>query len=201
MSVAVTVAVSFPTATRQMVTRKSLTWLASSPVCERVVRAAGSYHDLMPANRNPRRWEVRRDGSSWRDSASQQCQDDLDGLLNLALRFARQMLDKRGEFYQFGAAMSTGGEARLLGGDPSRDASTAVLPVLLDGLRHDRADFRAVAICSYVRLPDSDAVRVELEHQEGQAVHFVVPYNKKRTSRGVEYGEPRRGTPFRQVWT
>ena len=111
------------------------------------------------------------------------------------------MLEKRGEFYPFGAAMSTGGEARLLGGDPRRDTSAAALPMLLDGLRHDRADFRAVAICSHVRLPDSDAVRVNLEHKEGQAVHFVVPYSNKRLSRGVEYGEPRRGTPFRRVWT
>ena len=110
------------------------------------------------------------------------------------------MLQERADLYPFGAAMSTGGEARLLGGDLSRDASTARLPVLLDVLRHDRGDFRAVAICSHVRLPDSDAVRVNLEHQEGQAVHFVVPYNKQ-LSRGVEYGEPRRGTPFRQVWT
>lgn len=154
----------------------------------------------MPANRNSRRWEVRRDGSSWRDSASKQCQDDLDGLLNLTLRFAQQMLEKRAEFLSFGAAMSTGGESRLLSGDPCRDAGTTALSMLLDGLRHDRAGFRAVAICSRVRLPDSDAVRVNLEHKEGQAVHFVVPYNK-RLSRGVEYGEPRRGTPFRQVWT
>jgi hypothetical protein len=117
------------------------------------------------------------------------------------LRSAQQILEKRGEFYPFGAAMSTGGEARLLGRDPSRDASTAVLGILLDRLRHDRADFRAVAICSCVRLPDSNAVRVQLEHQEGQKVHFVVPYNNKQFSRGVEYGEPRRGTPVRQVWT
>jgi hypothetical protein len=121
--------------------------------------------------------------------------------LNLTLRFAQQMLETRGEFYPFGAAMSIGGEARLIGGNPSSDASAAVLPILLDGLRHDRADFRAVAICSYVRLPDSDAVRVQLEHQEGQATHFVAPYNKKQFSRGVEYGELRRGTPVRQVWT
>jgi hypothetical protein len=154
----------------------------------------------MPANRNSQRWEVRRDGSSWRDSASQRCQDDLDGLLKLTLRFAQQMLEKGEEFYPFGAAMSTDGEARLPGGDPGRDANTAALPILLDGLRHYRADFRAVAICSHVRLPGSNAVRVNLEHQEGHAVHFVVPYNKQ-LGRGVEYGDPRRGTPFRQVWT
>jgi hypothetical protein len=93
--------------------------------------------------------------------------------------------------------MSTDGETRLLGGGLGGDASSERLPVLLAGLRRDRADFRAVAICSHVRLPDSDAVRVQLEHQEGQTVHFVVPYSNKR----LEYGEPRRGTPFRQVWT
>ena len=151
----------------------------------------------MPVNRNPRRWEVRRDGFSWRDSASRQCQDDLDGLLDLALSSARQLLQKRGEFYPFGAAMSTDGKARLIGGGLGSDASTARLPELLDGLRCDRAHFRAVAICSHVRLPDSDAVRVQLEHREGQTVHFVVPYSSKR----LEYGEPRRGTPFGQVWT
>ena len=92
--------------------------------------------------------------------------------------------------------MSTDGEARLYDGGLGGNASTTRLPVLLDGLRRDRADFRAVAICSYVRLPDSDAVRVQLEHHEGHAVHFVVPYNER-----FEYGEPRRGTPLGQIWT
>jgi hypothetical protein len=110
------------------------------------------------------------------------------------------MLQKRAQLYPFGAAVSTGGEARLLGGDPGHAAGAARLPGLLDGLRQDRAGFRAVAVCSHVRLPGSDAVRVELEHREGQTVHFVVPYDKG-SSRSVKYGEPRRGTPFRQVWT
>jgi hypothetical protein len=111
------------------------------------------------------------------------------------------MLEQREKFHPFGAAMSTGGEERVLDGDLSADTGTTVFGALLDGLRHDRADFRSVAICSHVRLPDSDAVRIQLEHQEGQAVHLVVPYSKNWPTRGVEYGEPRRGTPFRQVWT
>ena len=151
----------------------------------------------MPANRNPQRWEVRRDGSSWRDSASRQSQDDLDGLLDMVLSFARQVMQQRAELHPFGAVVSTGGEMRVLGRDLGTDAVTAHFPVLLDKLRRDRAGFRAVAVCWHVRLADSDAVRVQIEHHEGQAVHFVVPYSGKR----LEYGEPRRGTPFRLVWT
>ena len=115
----------------------------------------------------------------------------------MVLSFARQMVQQREELHSFGAVVSTGGEVRVLGRDPGTDAATADLPALLDKLRHDRAGFRAVAVCSYVRLADSDAVRVRMEHYEGQTVHFVVPYRRKR----LEYGEPRRGTPFRQVWT
>ncbi len=140
---------------------------------------------------------------TWRDSASQQCQDDLDGLLNLTLPFAQQMLERRGEFYPFGAAMSTSGEAQLLAAASGRDdrpAGTAVLASVLDGIRQARAEYRAVAICSDVRLADSDAVRVELEHQEGQAMAVLLPYKKKRLGRGVEYGELRGGTADKQVW-
>jgi len=140
---------------------------------------------------------------SWRDSASQQCQDDLDGLLNMTLPFAQQMLQKWAEFYPLGVAVGTGGEAQLFGGDTGPDdrpISATVHASLLDGIRRARADYRAVAICSDVRLPDSDAVRVELEHQDGQ-VMAVLPYTKKRFSRGVEYGELRGGTATRQVWT
>jgi hypothetical protein len=141
---------------------------------------------------------------SWRDSASQQCQDDLDGLLNMTLPFAQQMLEKQGEFYPFGAVMGTGGEARLLGADPGQGehpASVAVLATMLGGIRDHRAGYRAAATCSDVRLPDSDAVRVELEHQEGQAIAVLLPYKKKRFGRGVEYGELRGARAERQVWS
>jgi len=140
--------------------------------------------------------------TSWRNSASQQAQDDLDGLLNITLPFAQQMLAKRSEFYPFGASVTASGETRLLAGDLGQEhpASADVLALLVERLRQGRADLRAVAICSDVRLPDSDAVRVELEHRDGQALAVLVPYRKKRFGRGVEYDDLRGGTADKQVW-
>jgi hypothetical protein len=141
--------------------------------------------------------------TSWRDSASQQSQDDLDGLLKVTLPFAQQMLAKSGEFYPFGAAVTASGETQLIAGDPTqgeRPASTEVLSSMLDGFRQDRAGFRAVALCSDVRLTDSDSVRVELEHRDGHAMAVLMPYKKKRFGRAVEYGELRAATADKQVW-
>jgi hypothetical protein len=140
---------------------------------------------------------------SWRDSASQQCQDDLDGLLNMTLPLAQQMLEKHGEFFPFGAVMTTGGEAQLLGADRGlgeRLASAAVLATMRGGIHDYRARYRAVATCFDVRLPESDAVRIELEHQEGPVMAVFLPYKKKRFGGGVEYGELGLGAADRQVW-
>jgi hypothetical protein len=71
---------------------------------------------------------------------------------------------------------------------------------LVDGLRQDRAVFRAAAICSDVQLPESDAVRVELEHQDGHAMAVLMPYKKKRFGRADEYDDLRGGTADNQIW-
>jgi hypothetical protein len=141
--------------------------------------------------------------TSWRDSASQQAQGDLDGLLNITLPFAQQMLAKRGELYPFGATVDASGETRLLAGELGQEhpASADMLAVLVEGLRQRRADLRAIAICSDVRLPDTDAVRVELEHRDGQTMAVLMPYKTKRFRRGVEYDDLRGATVDRQVWS
>jgi hypothetical protein len=140
--------------------------------------------------------------TSWRDSASQQAQDDLDGLLNMTLPFAQQMLAKRGEFYPFGATVTTSGKMQLLAGELGQEhpASADVVSLLVERLRQDRGSLRAVAICSDVRLRDSDAVRVELEHQDGQVIAVLMPYRKRRFGGGVEYDDLRGGTADKQVW-
>jgi len=141
--------------------------------------------------------------SSWRDSASQQAQDDLDGLLDTVMPLARKMLDKSGEFFPFGASVSARGESRLWSGDPGKGehpASAEVISMLVDGLRQRRDDLRAAAICFDVQLPDTDAVRVEFEHRDGQAIAVVLPYKKKRFGRGVDYRDLRGSTANKQVW-
>src|SRR5207245_5633264 len=74
--------------------------------------------------------------ASWRDSASQQAQDDLDGLLNAVLPFAEQTISKYGGMYPFGAAVTANGELKMLAADPGpgdRPASQDVLTGLYTG--------------------------------------------------------------------
>jgi hypothetical protein len=142
--------------------------------------------------------------ASWRDSTSQQAQDDLDALVSVTLPFAQEMLDKRGEYLPFGAAITLDGETRMLAGDPGageRPESTEVLGTLVEGVLRQQAELRAVAFVADVRTADSDAVRVELEHREGQAISVLLPYRKKHLGRGVEYSDLRAGTSNPKVWT
>ena len=131
--------------------------------------------------------------SSWRDSASEEAQADLDGLLDLALPFAQEMLGKHGEFFPYAVALDEAGEARMVAGhdgDDDQPASAAVLGLLTEGLRHERDDLRAIALVADVRLTDSDAVRVELEHRDGHAL-----------ARGLDYRELVAVAGDAHVWT
>ncbi|MCP3883154.1 MAG: hypothetical protein GY701_32860 [Sulfitobacter sp.] len=142
--------------------------------------------------------------TSWRDSASQQAQDDLDELLNASLPFAQQLLDRHGEFFPFAATMTASGETRLVAGDPDQGEqpnSTDVLQTLAAGLRSELDQLRATALISDLRLVDSDAVRVELEHSEGHALAVLLRYKKRRLRRGADYGDLAAAPADRQIWT
>jgi hypothetical protein len=140
--------------------------------------------------------------TSWRDTASQQSQDDLDGLLNSALPFAQQMLDKNGEFFPYGVALDSDGRVEMVAGwtGSDRPPSTEMIQLLTDGLRQRVSMVRAAAIVADVRAGDSDAIRVELEHSEGAAMAVLLPYKKRRFARGIEYGALAAGTARRQIW-
>src|SRR5277367_666996 len=78
--------------------------------------------------------------TSWRDGATQQAQDDLDGMLGATIPFAQEMLAKNGEFYPYGASLSIDGEVKMEAsytGDEQPE-SQALLDLLIAGLRDKR---------------------------------------------------------------
>jgi hypothetical protein len=142
--------------------------------------------------------------TSWRETTSQQAQEDLDALLELTLPFAQQQLAEHGEFFPFAAAVGADGAPRLIAADPGlgeRPASRDVLDQLVGGLREQAGDIRAAALVADVRVGESDAARVELEHRDGQAICVLLPYRRRRLRRGVDYGELGAAPGQPRIWS
>ena len=116
---------------------------------------------------------------------------DLDTLLSAAIEAASSLLSVDGEFYPFAVALTHAGELVSPAVDPGTERPDAedVVELLLDALRDGRSNIRAAALCTDVTLAsdtgDQDAIRVELEAPERQAVTIVVPYDE-----GPVLGEP-----------
>lgn len=84
--------------------------------------------------------------ASWRNSASQLAQDDLDELLNAVLPFAIETVGSRGELYPFGATIAKDGLIALSAAEPGvgeRPTSKDVLALLRDGVTADKDSLRS----------------------------------------------------------
>jgi hypothetical protein len=124
--------------------------------------------------------------------------EEIQEVLNFLLPFAERMLTEHGEFYPYAATMSAEGEVTAVPaagfGDEDPDVSD-LLVELHAHLREQAAEgaIRASGIAADVTLtdPDSgettDAVQVELDHAEGDAVDIYVPYESG--GEGVKFGE------------
>lgn len=144
--------------------------------------------------------------STWRDLASTQSQTDLDGLLNVALGFAKQQLTAHGEFFPFAAAVATNGETEMIAASESsttgRPASADLIASCLAQLTSQRNRLRAAAVVSNVKTPGvGDAIAVDLEHAEGQALHVLLPYATRRMRKGADFGQLRAQSGTRRIWT
>ncbi len=123
--------------------------------------------------------------------------DEIQELLNFLLPYAEQMLNEHGEFYPYAAALDSDGELNAVGADLDDDSPDVgeVLLALHEGLRERAAEgaIRASGIAADVTLtdPDSgettDAVQVELDHAEADAVDIFVPYETE--GEGIKFGE------------
>jgi hypothetical protein len=119
---------------------------------------------------------------------SPESQPDLEYLLNALVEFARRMLEENGEFYPFGASLKDDGlihsaEIDLASEHPSvREVLDALIAAFRDHAQDDAV--RAIGICTdaHIAMPDgireSDAISVQLEHRNGDAIMIFVPYDK-----------------------
>jgi len=124
---------------------------------------------------------------------------DLDQLLNALLPFAKQMLEKHGEFYPFSATMQRDGAIRLVNGvigDSEHPRPTEIIAFLEAAFKKqpEQGEIKAAGICYDVRVippgkqDKTDAILASLEHIEGQAVSVYLPY-KKGLFKKVTYGD------------
>jgi len=123
--------------------------------------------------------------------------EEIQELLNFLLPQAERMLGEQGEFYPYAAAVESDGSIEPVA-PPVATADPDVGDILValhNDLREQAAEgaIRASGIAADVTLtdPDSgettDAVQLELDHADADAVDIYVPYVS--SCEGVTFGE------------
>lgn len=108
-------------------------------------------------------------------------------LMNAVLPVAERMLTQHGEFYPYGGCMRLDGSITHIGAedtDTAHPKSNDMLFVLKDSLREiaGRGECKAVVVVFDVSitLPNSgersDAIQVNVEHEDGYSVEVFFPY-------------------------
>jgi hypothetical protein len=123
---------------------------------------------------------------------------DFNELLKPLLPFAQEMLEKHGEFYPFGAAMSVAGKVSLTDVDTGakHPPSQEVIDFLVDVFRAQAAkkQVRAVGICMDVRTiapgqtEKTDAICARLRHADRESIDVFLPYQKDESG-AFQYGQ------------
>ncbi|WP_174875594.1 hypothetical protein [Vogesella oryzae] len=126
---------------------------------------------------------------------------ECENLMNAALPFAVQMLQKHGEFFPYGAALKTNGEIASVAGYDGREQppSNDIIHMLKEGFVKGATsgEYRATALVYDVRvaLPStgtkSDAIAVSLNHRDNYSVNVFFPYQ-------LTNGQLSFGTAFEQ---
>ena len=142
--------------------------------------------------------------TSWRDSASLQAQDDLDRLSNAVLPFAEQRVQAHGEFFPFGAIVTTDGEVAMIAAADETGSDKPISQGVLDSLYarviRASATARAAAFVADVNLDGGDAIRAQLEHAEGPSLTILMPYTRGRLRKTVTFGQLRAAAGQPHVW-
>jgi hypothetical protein len=122
--------------------------------------------------------------------------EEIEQLLNFLLPFAEERLSKEGEFYPYAAMLLADGEVKSVMAAAGEEPEVPDLLVALHEELQERAAqgaIRASGIAADVTLtdPDSgettDAVQLELDHANADAVDIYVPY--ETAGNEVKFGE------------
>jgi hypothetical protein len=144
--------------------------------------------------------------SAWRESASEEAQNDLDSLADATIAAARNFLERNGDFIPFPMAVKADGELALIGLNQPQSADVPQAQDVIDGIiglfRERRDSIRALAIGTNVQIPSEamDAIEVRLEHREGICISVLVPYRLDSLDDSYEYEEPRAQAGDPAIW-
>jgi hypothetical protein len=142
--------------------------------------------------------------AGWRDTVTQEAQDDLDGLVDAAAEFALQRIAAAGEFLPFALGVSVAGERQVLQPNYPAGNHAPVVDQLVscwDAVCELRDGLRAAAVTVNVTLPqaDGDGIDVTVEHREGVAINLVFPY-RATPDGGYELEPPSASRESLRVW-
>jgi len=121
---------------------------------------------------------------------------EIEQLLNFLLPSAEEKLSKEGEFHPYAAMLAADGEVKSVTAPLGELPDVAALLIAIhEELREQAAEgaIRASGIAADVTLTDpesgetTDAVQVQLDHAETEAVDIYVPYENEPD--GIRFGE------------
>jgi hypothetical protein len=144
--------------------------------------------------------------SNWRDTASDEVQDDFDRLAEVTVAAARNFLERQGDFIPFPMAIKADGELALIGLDqpeaPSPPDPVDVIAGIVGLFRERRDSIRALAVAADIEIPAEaqDAIEVRLEHRDGTSILIVVPYQIDPLDDAYQFDEPRELETRPRIW-
>ena len=143
--------------------------------------------------------------ATWNAALSEHAQTDVVNLWDNGFGFARQQLIKNGEFFPFGQAIGADGTHIAVAPDPSIVGEQPLAQDLIDWhwttFTNDRDEFRAVGIFFDITIDGGDAVVGSVEHVEGPAISFVLPYTRDPKTGGIDFLDGAVREEPRRVWS
>ena len=139
----------------------------------------------------------------WRERVVGPARDDFDLLFTTVLPSAESSLRRFGRLQPFGAAMTTQGDLVRLTADPRLGQDPPARDVVAGIYGNARASAfarRSIAVVQTGRSAGGSAMRIDMEHKDGQTVSVVVAYTLSRFRKTYTRGKVTAGPCERRVW-